>query len=82
MKHTNVPIESGTERKCGVRDSVETAIDLAKGLDRDSWERRVREEPDRIPKWGGAHSCLPTVPASTGLPKAARTNSRANQLGE
>lgn len=35
----------------GVRDSVESAIDLAKGLDLESWEQRLREEPGRIPRW-------------------------------
>lgn len=76
MKHTTAPTEPTPAKDCGVRDSVETAIDLAKGLDIESWEQRLREEPGRIPKWGGGIPCAqPELPAQ-GAAKAARVASR------
>lgn len=38
----------------GVRDAVETAIDLAKGLDTETWAQRSREVIGRIPTWTDA----------------------------
>lgn len=59
MRHTIAQADPVPLKDCGVRDSVERAIDLAKGLDLESWERRLREEPGRVPKWGSKESCEP-----------------------
>ena len=77
MKHTTAPAEPTRAKDCGVRDSVETAIDLAKGLDRESWQQRLREEPGRIPKWGGHQPCILPVPSDAGPAKSARVTTRA-----
>lgn len=79
MKHATTPTEPAPAKDCGVRDSVETAIDLAKGLDLESWEQRLREEPGRIPKWGGRLPCTQPEPPPQGATKAARVASRASR---
>lgn len=76
MKHTTERTEPTPAKDRGVRDSVETAIDLAKGLDLESWEQRLREEPGRIPKWGGGFPCVPPVVPKQGAAKAARVTPR------
>lgn len=77
MKHTTAPIEPSPIKDRGVRDSVETAIDLAKGLDLESWERRMREDPAHIPKWGGEVPYSPIEAAGHACTKAARVLSRS-----
>lgn len=75
MKHATAPIATTPVKDGGVRDSVETAIDLAKGMDRESWEQRLREEPGRIPKWGGGAPHAHDLPAGNSPAKAAKAAS-------